>query len=164
MFDLIQEKHFIKSSGPWRRTVPDEETLNPYQYHNYSNKEYMGRIDGLTYRDKINFFSDTVFNIDYQFTNTDNLTQEKIIHAYAANTIPLFYGNQYIEEEGFNPKSFINCHKFESFESLVEFLDELYKDNDRLKSYFEEPIFVDNKLPIYFNEDYILDFFSKIIK
>ena len=164
LFDLIQEKHFIKSSGPWRRTVPDEETLNPYQYHNYSNKEYMGRIDGLTYRDKINFFSDTVFNIAYQFTNTDNLTQEKIIHAYAANTIPLFYGNQYIEEEGFNPKSFINCHKFESFESLVEFLDELYKDNDRLKSYFEEPIFVDNKLPIYFNEDYILDFFSKIIK
>jgi len=124
----------------------------------------MGRIDGLTYRDKINFFSDTVFNIAYQFTNTDNLTQEKIIHAYAANTIPLFYGNQYIEEEGFNPKSFINCHKFESFESLVEFLDELYKDNDRLKSYFEEPIFVDNKLPIYFNEDYILNFFSKIIE
>ncbi len=84
----------------------------------------MGRIDGLTYRDKINFFSDTVFNIAYQFTKTDNLTQEKIIHAYAADTIPLFYGNQYIEEEGFNPKSFINCHKFESFESLVEFFKE----------------------------------------
>jgi hypothetical protein len=124
----------------------------------------MGKIDGLTYRDKNKFFSDTVFNIAYQYTNTDYLTQEKIVHAYAANTIPLFYGNQYIEEEGFNPKSFINCHNFKNFESLVEFLDELYNDKDRLKGYFEEPIFIDNKLPIYFDEDYILNFFTKIIE
>jgi len=163
LFDLIQSKHFIKSSGPWRRTVDDSETLNPYQYHNYSNKEYMGKIDGLTYRDKIKFFSDTVFNIAYQYTNTDYLTQEKIVHAYAANTIPLFYGNQFIEEEGFNPNTFINCHKFENFEHLVQFLDELYNDKNRLVKYFEEPIFVNNELPYYFEDGYILDFFDKII-
>lgn len=164
IFDLIQSKHFIKSSGPWRRTVPDTETLNPHKYHNHSIKEYMGKIDGLTYRDKIEFFSDTVFNIAFQFTNTDYLTQEKIVHAYAANSIPIFYGNKFIEEEGFNPDTFINSHKFESFESLVEFLDELYNDKDRLKRYFDEPIFTNNQLPYYFNDDYILDFFSKIIE
>jgi len=125
--------------------------------------DYMGKIDGLTYRDKINFFSDSVFNIAYQYTNTDYLTQEKIIHAYASNSIPIFYGNKFIEEEGFNPKSFINAHDFESIDELVNYLDEVYNDNNKLKSYFEEPIFKENKLPIYFNEDYILEFLDKII-
>jgi len=163
IFNLIESKYFIKSSGPWKRTVPDSETLNPHQYHNYSNKEYMGKIDGLTYRDKVKFFSDCVFNIAFQFTDTDYLTQEKIIHSYAANSIPLFYGNKFIEEEGFNPNSFINCHKFENFEHLFDFLDELYNNKNRLSKYFEAPIFTDNKLPIYFEEEYILNFFDKII-
>ena len=164
MFDLIQKKYYIKSSGPWRQTIKDEDSLNPHKYHNYSNPEYMGKIDGLTYRDKINFFFDTMFNLSFQFTNTDYLTQEKIIHSYAANCIPIFYGNKFIEDEGFNPNTFINCHKFENFENVFEFLDEIYSDKNKLKKYFEEPIFFDNKLPIYFDEEYILNFFEKIIE
>lgn len=163
-FNLLEAKHYIKSSGPWKRTVPDEQTLNPHKYHNYSNKEYMGRIDGLTYRDKVSFFSDCTFNIAFQYTNTDYLTQEKIIHSYAANAIPVFYGNQYIEEEGFNPDTFINCHNYESFEHVVDYIDSICNDKSKLKKYFSEPIFVDNKLPAYFNEDYIMEFFDKVIK
>jgi hypothetical protein len=163
-FDIAEKKYYIKSSGPWRQTIKDEDGLNPYKYHNYSNPDYMGRIDGLTYRDKINFFSDTMFNLAFQFTNTDYLTQEKIIHSYAANCIPIFYGNQFIEEEGFNPDTFINCHKFENFEHAFEYISEIYEDKNKLKKYFEEPIFIDNKLPEYFNEEYILNFFEKIIE
>lgn len=164
MFDIIEKKYFIKSSGPWRTTIKDEEYLNPHKYHNYSNPEYMGKIDGLTYRDKVNFFSDSIFNLSFQFTNTDYLTQEKIVHAYAANCIPIFYGNQFIEEEGFNPKTFINCHKFENFEHVFNYIDEIYNKAHILKEYFEEPIFVNNTLPHYFNDEYILNFFDKIIK
>lgn len=163
LFNIIQSKYFIKSSGPWKRTVNDSETLNPHQYHNYSNSNYMGRIDGLTYRDKIKFFEDCVFNIAFQFTNTDYLTQEKIVHSYASHSIPLFYGNQFIEDEGFNPNSFINCHKFESFEHMFNQIDELYNNKNLLKKYFEEPIFMDNKLPKYFEDEYILNFFDKVI-
>lgn len=164
MFDIIEKKYYIKSSGPWRQTIKDEDSLNPHKYHNYSNPEYMGKIDGLTYRDKINFFSDTTFNLSFQFTNTDFLTQEKIIHSYAANCIPIFYGNRFIENEGFNPNSFINCHKFENFEEAFAFIDDIYNNKNKLKKYFEEPIFIDNKLPIYFDEEYILNFFEKIIE
>lgn len=164
IFNLIEKYHYIKSSGPWRPTIKDEDALNPHKYHNYSSDEYMGRIDGLTYRDKINFFSDTMFNIAFQYTNTDYLIQEKIIHAYAGNCIPLFYGNQFIEEEGFNPMSFINCHIFENFTHVVEYINELYHDRKKLKQYFEEPIFMNNKLPIYFDEEYILSFLEKVIR
>lgn len=163
-FDIVEKKYYIKSSGPWRQTIRDEDGLNMHKYHNYSNPDYMGRIDGLTYRDKVNFFSDTMFNMSFQFTNTDYLTQEKIIHSYAANCIPIFYGNQYIEDEGFNPETFINCHRFENFEDVFEFTSEVYEDKSKLRKYFEVPIFINNKLPEYFNEEYILNFFEKIIE
>lgn len=164
-FDIAEKKYYIKSSGPWRKTITSpKEELNPYKYHNYSNTDYMGRIDGLTYRDKINFFADTMFNLAFQYTNTDYLTQEKIIHAYAANCIPIFYGNQFIEEEGFNPDTFINCHKFENFKDAFEYISDIYENKNKLLKYFKEPIFIDNKLPIYFDEEYILNFLVKIIE
>ena len=164
LFDLISKTQWIKSAGPWRQTIRDEDGLNPYKYHDYNNKEYMGRIDGLTYRDKIKFFSDTHFNIAFQYTNTDHLIQEKIVHAYAANCIPIFYGNQFINEEHFNPESFVNVHSYPNFEAVVDHLNETHSSIDKLKKYYSAPIFVNNKLPEYFNEEYILSFLDKVIQ
>ena len=160
MFDIIAKDHFIKSSGPWRATSPDFD-LNKNKYH---NGQYIGKIDGLTYRDKIDFFKDSVFNIAFQYTNTDFLTQEKIVHAYAGECIPIFYGNKFIEYEGFNPESFINTHRYNSFEEAYNYMNEIYTDKVKLKKMFESPIFVDNKLPVYFSEEYLLSFFEKIIQ
>lgn len=164
LFTLISKKHWIKSSGPWRPTVKDSEALNHHKYHNYSNKEYMGKIDGLVYRDKVNFFKDCYYNIAIQYTNTDYLIQEKIIHAFAANTIPIFYGNKYILKEEFNPEAFINLHQFsESFEDAVKYIDDVYHNYSKLRKYYSEPIFVNNTLPRYFSEEYVLNFLEKII-
>jgi hypothetical protein len=163
-FDLMISKYFVKSSGPWRPTIkPGDELPNKYQYHDYSNKEYMGKIDGLTYRDKINFFKDCYFNLSFQWTNTNYLTQEKIVHSFASNSIPIFYGNKFICDEGFNPNSFINAHSFDSFDDCFEYVDSIYNDKDKLKNYYKEPFFIDNKLPIYFDKNYLLEFFDKII-
>ena len=157
-------KYFVKSSGPWRPTVSIEDELpNKYQYHNYSNKEYMGRIDGLTYKDKINFFKDSYFNLSFQWTNTNYLVQEKIVHSFAANSIPIFYGNKFIYDEGFNPNSFINVHSYNSFEECFDYVDNIYNNKNKLKTYYNEPFFIDNKLPIYFDKNYLLEFFDKII-
>lgn len=163
-FDLIQSKYYIKSSGPWRMTVSEEDQIpSKHQYHNYAIKEYLGKIDGLTYRDKINFFKDSYFNLSFQWTDTDYLVQEKIVHAFASNSIPIFYGNKFIYYDGFNPNSFINVHSFNSFEECFDYVDSVYTDKVKLKSYYKEPFFVDNKLPIYFDKNYLLDFFEKVI-
>jgi len=159
MFDLISKDHFIKSSGPWRATSPDFD-LNKLKYH---NGQYIGKIDGLTYRDKIDFFKDTVFNIAFQYTNEDYITQEKIVHAFAGNCIPIYKGNKFIEEEGFNPESFINTHRYNSLEEAYEVIKDVYNNKHKLKKMVEAPIFIDNKLPVYFDEAYLLAFFEKII-
>lgn len=159
MFDLIAKDFFIKSSGPWRATSPEFD-LNKNKYH---NGQYIGKIDGLTYKDKIEFFKDTIFNIAFQYTNEDYITQEKIVHAFAGNCIPIYKGNKFIEEEGFNPESFINTHRYNTLEEAYSVIREMYSDKNKLKNMIEAPIFVDNKLPIYFNEEYLLAFFDKIL-
>ena len=163
LYNLINNKYCIKACGNFKTTVSENELLNPLKYHNYSSTEYIGKIDGLTYRDKVIFFSDCHFNIAFQYTNTNYLTQEKLIHAFAAQSIPIFFGNQHIEEEGFNPDSFINCHKFNSLDDAFYHIDSLYMNSDRMKKIYSEPIFVNNTLPEYFNPDYLLSFLEKVL-
>ena len=105
VFDKLSEYKMVSSSGPWRQTLYGDETLNKYQWQNHL---YLGRIDGLTYREKIGLFQKYKFNMSIHYTNTDYILQEKIYHAFFSGAIPIFFGNKHILEEGFNPESFIN--------------------------------------------------------
>jgi hypothetical protein len=128
------------------------------------NDLYIGRNDGLTYREKIGFFNKYKFNIAIHYTNTDYIVQEKLFHSFFSGAIPIFYGNKMILNEGFNPNSFINLHNYEDlneFLSLVKLID---GDENLRKKYINEPIFIDNKIPEYFDFEYTLNFLDKIIE
>jgi len=159
IFDLLETIAPIRSSGPWRGTPGLD--LNKYKF---INNNYTGRMDGLVYRDKINFFKDCKFNIAFQYTNTVNVTQEKIVHAMAANTIPIFYGNQNVLKEGFNEESFINVHKYSSFEEAVNDVRELYNNEEKYKAKLSQPWFINNKLSKYFDCNYLLNFLEKVVE
>lgn len=161
VFDKLCEYKKVTSSGPWKQNIDPLESLNRHQW---INSIYSGRMDGLTYREKINFFQKYKFNISIHFTNTPYILQEKIFHAYFSGAIPIFYGNEFIEEEGFNPNSFINLHKFDDLESFLELIKKIDNDEKFYKSYIEEPIYVGNKLPDYMDFDYTLNFLEKIIE
>jgi len=161
IFNKLSEYKTVTSSGPWKQNIEPSEALNKYQW---INSTFDGRMDGLTYREKIEFFKKYKFNIAIHFTNTDYILQEKLYHSFFSGAVPIFYGNQFILEEGFNPESFINLH---DYENLDHFLDEVKKiDNDKTihKKYIESPIFIDNKLPEYYNFEYTLNFLEKIIE
>jgi hypothetical protein len=159
IFDLLHPYKPIKSSGPWRGTVPENEMPEKYRYLHH---DYVGRVDGLTYRSKIDFFRDCKFNIAFQFTDTPCLTQEKIVHAFAANTIPIFYGNNRIQED-FNPESFINAHSFSSFAEVAEYVKMVDQDEKLCKQIIGAPYCHNNKLPEYYDSERMLVFFEKIV-
>lgn len=161
VFDKLCEYKQVTSSGPWRQNTQGSEGLNKYQWQNMI---YLGRIDGLTYREKINFFSKYKFNISIHYTNTDYILQEKLYHAYFSGAIPIFFGNRFILEEGFNPDSFINLHDFTSLDDFLVLIKEIDNNPNLYKSYLKAPIFLDNKLPEYYNFDYTLNFLEKIIE
>jgi len=161
VFDKLSEYKQVTSSGPWRGNVSPEDALNKMQWW---APQYHGRTDGLTYREKIDFFRKFKFNISIQLLNIENLVQEKLLHAFVSGAVPLFYGNKNIEQEGFNPDAFINLHNYENnLDEFLELVKRIDTDNNLHKKYIEEPIFVDNKLPQYFDTEYLLDFFDKII-
>lgn len=160
VFDKLCEYKQVISSGPWRQNIPENEELNRYQWQHHN---YVGRNDGLTYREKIQFFQKYKFNIAIHFTDTNYILQEKIYHAFFAGCIPIFYGNKYILEEGFNPEAFINLHEL-NLDQMLNTIKEIDQDKNLYKKYIESPIFVNNKLPEYYDFEYTLSFLEKIIE
>lgn len=63
---------------------------------------------------------------------------EKIITSFQARSIPLYWGNPLIEEE-YNPKAFINCHRFSSLDEVVAEIRRIDEDDDLWRSMVEEP-------------------------
>lgn len=158
LFNVLSTYKQISSTGPWRPTVPGLDK------HIWMKPEYIGRNDGLTYRQKIEFFKTCKFNISVQYLNTEYVVQEKLIHAIAANSIPLFYGNSRIEEEGFNPERFINLHKYSDLNECLQLIKEIDTSEALHRKYLESPIFVDNRLPEYFDMDRVMTFFESMVE
>jgi len=161
VFNKLSEYKKVTSSGPWKQNIEDESLVNKYRWINHI---YDGRMDGLTYREKIKFFEKYKFNISIHFTNTDYILQEKIYHAFFSGAIPIFFGNKYILEEGFNPESFINLHEYESLDHFLDDIIRIDSDHNIYREKIESPIFVDNKLPEYYSFEYTLNFLEKIIE
>jgi hypothetical protein len=86
-----------------------------------------------------------------------------MIHAFAAQTIPIFYGNDKILEDGFNPEAFINCHEYEDMAAVAERVKEIDNDDELFKHIISQPYFVNNTLPEYYNPEYILSFIEKVL-
>ena len=152
LYNKLSEYKFVRASGGWITNVPPDEAtiIHP-------------KIDGEGYLSKIKFLKECKFSIQVQSNIVRHLTVEKLIQAFAAETIPIYYGNDLVLNDGFNPKSFINCHDFSSFNDVVEYVKEIDKNDKLFEEIVSEPIFIGNKLPYYYNSNYVLDFLDKII-
>lgn len=163
IFNKLCEYKTVTASGPWKQNITLEEGgLNKYQWQ---QPIYNGRIDGLTYREKIKFFEKYKFNMAIHLINSPYLLQEKLFHAYFSGAIPIFYGNKNILLENFNPDSFINLHNYENdLDSFLDLVKKIDNDDDLYRKYIESPIYVNNKLPEYMDFNYVLNFMEKIIE
>lgn len=104
------------------------ELLNQYKRVD-SGGRYKNNIGGAV-RDKIKFQSECKFSIAFENCSYDGYSTEKIMEAFASNTIPIYYGDPRITDD-FNEESFINCHKYQTLEEVVERVKEI-DSNDEL--------------------------------
>lgn len=112
--------------------------------------------------EKIKFLSDYKFVLAIE--NNDNYngvigyTTEKIFEPMIANCIPIYWGNERIEED-FNPLSFINAKRFDEIQLL-----ELIKKIDTNENFFNElckqPYLRNEKL---FSKEYLINMFKNFI-
>lgn len=107
-----------------------------------SGGRYKNNIGGAV-RDKKAFLAKHKFNIAFENCSHDGYATEKIMEAFAAGVVPIYYGDPRISED-FNPKAFINAHDYASLDELVEKVKEVDNDDNLYLSMLNEPIIQPN--------------------
>lgn len=79
------------------------------------------------------------FAIAFENSSMPGYTTEKLLQAWQADTIPIYWGNPEIGKE-FNTKAFINCHEYENFEQVIERIIEIDNDEELYMKIMREPI------------------------
>ncbi|MDJ0555183.1 MAG: tetratricopeptide repeat protein [Microcoleaceae cyanobacterium MO_207.B10] len=109
----------------------------------------------------IEFLSEYKFVIAFENSSTPGYTTEKIFQAMQAQTVPIYWGNIWIDQE-FNPNSFVNYHNFSSEEEVISRIIELDTDDELYQQVLEEPYLPDNQVPEFLKVKHIKGFFDKI--
>ncbi|MGM0900329.1 MAG: glycosyltransferase family 10 domain-containing protein [Bacillota bacterium] len=115
-FDLLSKYKSVDSGGKFRNNI------------------------GYRVNNKLEFQKKYKFSIAFENDTTEGYTTEKIIQAFAAQTIPIYWGNPAISKE-FNSNAFINCHDFHSFEDVVKRIEEIDHDKELFRKILKEPIY-----------------------
>ena len=104
------------------------EALNKYkEIHSGGRyKNNIGLPDGVL--DKLEFASKYKFSLCFENTSHPGYSTEKIIEAFAAKTIPIYWGDPNITDI-FNPKSFIDVTSCKTIEEIVQKVKEVDSDD-----------------------------------
>lgn len=115
---------------------------------------------------KINFQKKCKFSLCVESAINAGFNTEKILDAFYAETIPIYYGDPEITKI-FNPKAFINVADYESIEEAVAKIIEVDKNNELYLKMLNEPVFnTDNYISDRFKkaEEFIIHIFEQPIE
>lgn len=123
---LCEYKH-VESPGRYLNNMPD------------------GQIVKFVNDSKALFQRKCKFSLCFESTVHKGFVTEKITDAFFADTIPIYYGSDTVSEI-FNPKAFINCSDYSSFDQVIDRIIELDNDDKQYLEMLSQPILVDNEL------------------
>ncbi|PMD90716.1 glycosyltransferase [Siphonobacter sp. BAB-5405] len=136
-FDALQTYKPVESAGRYKNNV------------------------GYLVDDKLAYMSQFKYSIAFENVSSNGYTTEKILDAKLAGTVPIYWGNKCISKE-LNPKSFINCHDFENFSEVIRHIDQLEKNEKDYLTMLNEPLFINNRIPDYLEDQSLIRFLSNI--
>ena len=110
--------------------------LSKYKKVNSGGK-FLNNVGGPI-ADKITFESKHKFSICFDNCSYPGYTTEKIIEAFAARTIPIYWGDPKVSSY-FNDKAFINVMDYDSIDKVVERIVEVDNDDSLYISMLREP-------------------------
>ena len=137
IFDLLTNYKPVSSGGRWRNNT------------------------GGPVADKLAFQLKHRFVIAFENTSWPGYLTEKFAEAAEANAVPIYWGDPGVGEL-FNPKAFINCHKFTSFEAVVEEIKRVDSDVTIYRQFLSEPWFPEGVEPSCLRNETYARFLSNI--
>ncbi|MGM9929618.1 MAG: glycosyltransferase family 10 domain-containing protein [Bacillus sp. (in: firmicutes)] len=128
-FKALNARKRVESAGSYLNNMPNGMTMN--------------WTDGS----KIDFLKKCKFSLCFESTKHEGFITEKIVEAFLADTIPVYYGSTNIKEI-FNPKAFINISDFSSFDAAIDYILEIDQDDQMYMEMLSEPVFIDLQYPL----------------
>lgn len=83
-----------------------------------SGGRYRNNIGGPV-ADKLAFEQEHKFSFSFENSSYPGYCTEKLVQAFAAQTIPIYWGDPTVAET-FNTKAFVNCHDYVSWDEVME--------------------------------------------
>ena len=102
-----------------------------------SGGRYLNNVGGPI-KDKLAFTQRHKFEIACENASYSGYVTEKIVDAFAGYAIPIYYGDPDVAKD-FNPKAFINCADYSSFDEVLERVKEVDQNDDLYLSMINEP-------------------------
>lgn len=121
LFEKLSEYKKIDSGGSWKNNI------------------------GHNVKDKFEFDSKHKFSLVCENSSHPGYTTEKIIQAFAAVTVPIYWGDPLITDE-FNRNSFICVTDFNSMDALVDYVKEVDGNEYLYNQYLREPIYTNESI------------------
>jgi hypothetical protein len=118
---------------------------------------------GFRIVDKASLQKGYKFSIAFENSSSPGYTSEKIVQAYAAGTVPIYWGDPDVGLD-FNSESFVNCHDYPSFEMAIERVIELDNNEQAFARMYEAPFFRQPLIGYAFEpgfEDFLVHLFAQ---
>ena len=112
-FRLLSQYKHVDSSGAWLNNTGTKSTRYTADWYNGS----------------ISMKSGYKFSIAMENATYRGYTTEKLISSLQAHTVPIYWGDPAVTDY-INPKAFINCHDYPSFEAAIERVKEVDSNDD----------------------------------
>ena len=113
-FRLLSKYKYVNSHGRWLNNSGTKPIKHPANWYDLS----------------INIKSGYKFSIAMENATYKGYITEKIISSLQAHTVPIYWGDP-LAADVINPKAFINCNDYSSFEEVIERVKEI-DNNDEL--------------------------------
>lgn len=108
-----------------------------------SGGRYMNNVGGPV-NDKIEFERKHKFSIACENSSHPGYTTEKLVQAFAAQTVPIYWGDPCVTNV-FNPKAFINAGDYSSLDDLVEHIIKIDSNDELYMSILKQPALISEK-------------------
>lgn len=131
--DLMKYKH-VDCPGLVLNNMPKDSIAPRWQSSEYSS----GNVDTGWNQGKLDFLRNYKFTIAFENLYVDGYTTEKLIHPFMANSVPIYWGNPLVTKD-FNPKAFINCNDYDSFDDVIQRIKELDNDEEQYLEMLRQP-------------------------
>lgn len=151
-FELIKNRKKLVSNKDFCCFVYSNSKADPYRERlfqlisTYKEVKSGGRFKnniGGPVLDKLKFQQNFKFCIACENTNYAGYTTEKILQAFSAGCIPIYWGDPKVKEV-FNEKSFICCQDFSTDEELLNYIKKVDNDDELYYKMLHENVFKDD--------------------